>query len=93
MSDSLQFNLSWNLALAIKGVPPPSILEPYDVERRPVIQAMLGYTTKLLGDIRDTAKKDVPWSRGPQLKQLGVNYRWSEIVLDERATTQPLEEL
>ncbi|KAF8321576.1 hypothetical protein DL93DRAFT_1424691 [Clavulina sp. PMI_390] len=37
-------NLGWKLALVLKGLSPPSLLESYSEERIPVIKAMLGLT-------------------------------------------------
>ena len=76
------FNLGWKLALVAKGISLPSLLETFSEERIPVIAEMIVQTTKLL---KKTLDNDEP---SPQtsstLFQLGVNYRWSSIVLDER---------
>lgn len=53
---------------------------------------MLQRTTRLLDDTMklegnakpDTSDENSGWRRGPALYQLGVNYRWSSIVVDER---------
>lgn len=72
-----------------KGLAPISLLETYSEERVPVIQQMLERTTDLLNKTM-LAKKDdqkaisAAWARPRALLQLGVNYRWSSIVLDER---------
>jgi len=42
---------------------------------------LLNKTVKNKGDGQDTSA----WQRGGPLSQLGVNYRWSSIVVDERA--------
>ncbi|EKM55701.1 uncharacterized protein PHACADRAFT_195746 [Phanerochaete carnosa HHB-10118-sp] len=49
MNSSIQdaFNLGWKLALAVKGHASPSLLSSYEVERMPVISAMLEITTEL----------------------------------------------
>ncbi|KAA1479243.1 monooxygenase [Dentipellis sp. KUC8613] len=89
------FNLSWKLALAIKGLASPSLLDSYDTERLPVIKEMLQRTTAILnrtfttenGKSTPVASTDndaeSPWKRSTQLNQLGVHYRWSPIVVDE----------
>ncbi|KZT05391.1 monooxygenase [Laetiporus sulphureus 93-53] len=81
-------NLGWKLALVEKGVAHPSILETYTEERLPVIAEVLKTSNKLFnsavnakGD-GETNKK--AWHRGGSLNQLGVNYRWSSIIVDDR---------
>ncbi|CCM01284.1 uncharacterized protein FIBRA_03333 [Fibroporia radiculosa] len=82
------FNLGWKLALVEKGLATSSLLSTFSEERIPVIRHMLGETTKLynstLNALRETKSATAGWFRGAQLKQLGVNYRWSSIVVDER---------
>ncbi|TFY75539.1 hypothetical protein EWM64_g8472 [Hericium alpestre] len=82
------FNLSWKLALACKGLATPALLDSYTTERLPVIKEMLQQTTALLNKTFDTKRlKDSgpsPWQRPAALNQLGVHYRWSPIVIDER---------
>merc|ERR1712178_621740 len=44
------FNLSWKLALVIKGVGRSELLDSYEIERRPIASALLknsGLTTKI----------------------------------------------
>lgn len=49
---------------------------------------MLQKTTAILNKTVGTPRSDPgssdAWNRGGELKQLGVNYRWSSIVIDER---------
>lgn len=76
------FNLGWKLALVAKGISSPSLLETFSEERIPVIAEMIVQTTKLL---KKTLDNDEPSTQtSSTLFQLGVNYRWSSIVLDER---------
>lgn len=87
IQDSL--NLGWKLALVAKGYAQPSLLESYTKERIPVIAEMLSQTTRLLNET--FSDLDIsPYKRemGASLLQLGVNYRWSPIVLDERKALQ-----
>jgi len=82
-------NLGWKLALVERGISAPSLLSTYTEERLPVITQMLDETTKLHGStVGATGSKgsgsEAAWKRGNHLKQLGINYRWSSIVLDER---------
>ncbi|KII93071.1 hypothetical protein PLICRDRAFT_35243 [Plicaturopsis crispa FD-325 SS-3] len=87
MNTSVQdaLNLSWKLALVAKGLAPPALLDTYTEERAPVIAAMLDLSTALLQTtVFDKANND--WggmaARGKELSQLGVNYRWSSVVVD-----------
>lgn len=43
----LQVNLGWKLALVIKGLSPPSLLDTYEAERMPVVAEMLKIATLL----------------------------------------------
>ena len=66
-----------------------SLLGTYSEERVPVIKQMLERTTELLNKTLSAKKEDdnaisAAWNRPRALLQLGVNYRWSSIVLDER---------
>ena len=76
-------NIFWKLALVIKGLSPLSLLDTYKEERMPVIREMLRLTTS----IADKTFKDMDdksaWERPLALRQLGVHYRWSSIVVDE----------
>ncbi|KAI0919086.1 hypothetical protein AcW1_003446 [Taiwanofungus camphoratus] len=92
------FNLGWKLALVERGMAPPSLLSTYSEERLPVIAEVLKKSTSILKQTA-VAKGDgtnsSAWYRGGPLQQLGVNYRWSSIVIDERMsyhrTRQPLD--
>lgn len=72
------FNLGWKLAQVVKGISPPALLKTYDEERLPVIQKMVDLVSEL---------NNKP-SRPQQLFMLGINYRWSSIVLDKRSYPQ-----
>jgi len=86
-------NLAWKLSLAAKNLSPCSLLSTYETERMPPIKEMLKLTTNLhtqsMSDRNmtssDTSKSvNQSWVRENIFKQLGVNYQWSEIVLDQR---------
>ncbi|EIW82579.1 hypothetical protein CONPUDRAFT_120679 [Coniophora puteana RWD-64-598 SS2] len=77
-------NLSWKLALVLKNLSPPSLLDSYSAERLPVIAEMLNITTELFKKTASGA--DDAWKREDRLRMLGVNYRRSPIVLEERST-------
>lgn len=78
-----------------RGVASPSLLSTYNEERLPVIRRMIE-ETKAVSKVamaasqpqKPTAKTNdvkAPWSDwSEKLKQLGVNYRWSSILVDER---------
>ncbi|KAG1791742.1 FAD binding domain-containing protein [Suillus plorans] len=79
------FNLGWKLALVQKGLADKSLLETYSAERLPVISEMLGVTTSILN--KTIASKGAQIERSPILFMLGINCRFSTIVLDEFVTS------
>ncbi|KAG2011731.1 OxyL protein [Coprinopsis cinerea AmutBmut pab1-1] len=79
VQDSL--NLGWKLALVVKDLAPHSLLGTYTEERLPVISEMLNISTNLL-DKAFRGRSE--YIRDENILQLGINYRWSSIVLDER---------
>ncbi|KAH9829717.1 monooxygenase [Rhodofomes roseus] len=82
------FNLAWKLVLVAKGWASLDLLDTYTEERLPVIAAMLQESTALLNALqtsKTSGKDDTAWKRERLLKMLGINYRWSSIVVDERA--------
>ncbi|KAG0708275.1 FAD binding domain-containing protein [Suillus ampliporus] len=81
------FNLGWKLALVEKGLADKSLLETYSSERLPVISEMLEITTSILNQVITTG--DMEFRRSPKLFMLGINCRFSNIVLDKFAT--PIE--
>ncbi len=86
---SFQFNLGWKLGLVHKGFAPPRLLDSYSLERAPVVAAMLDKTTELtktaygLSTFKPGTIRGV--ERGFELRQFGVNYRGSAIVVDDFA--------
>ncbi|KAF8075005.1 FAD binding domain-containing protein [Lyophyllum atratum] len=87
------FNLGWKLALVLRNLAPASLLQTYSEERIPVIKEMLDRTTEIQKRTF-TEKGDAPWARSGGLLQLGINYRWSSLVVDERrAQTSKLRHL
>lgn len=81
IQDSL--NLGWKLALVQKKLAPRSLLDTYAEERLPVIAEMLNQTTQIMNKTFKQ-KDESGWKRPDSLFQLGVNYRWSTIVVDEQ---------
>jgi hypothetical protein len=81
------FNLGWKLALVLKRLSSPSLLDTFTEERLPIVEEMLRQTTKVLS-MAFKEGQEKPWDKNSSLFQLGVNYRSSSIVLDERNTHQ-----
>lgn len=75
-------------------------MDSYNAERLPVIAEMLQHTTVLLdrngSESYDTAGASTVdptnFKRGPAFLQLGVNYRWSSIVVDQRTPKPDIAE-
>jgi len=87
----LQCNLAWKLALVLKNYARPTLLTSYNDERIPVVAQMLQTTTALYSGIvteEDKADNETGWFRwrNQALLLYGVNYRYSDIVLEERDT-------
>jgi hypothetical protein len=73
------YNLAWKLALAVRGLGSPDLLESYDSERRPVGEEVVG---KTVHDAR-TGLGEAQLSADDALRregQLLVNYRQSPLV-------------
>jgi hypothetical protein len=90
------FNLAWKLALVVNKKASPDLLKSYEAERMPVIAEMLNLSNALharaFPHIPQTAfatpqtsdTQPDPMQRTRNMLQLGINYRWSDIVFDER---------
>ncbi|ESK89627.1 putative monooxygenase [Moniliophthora roreri MCA 2997] len=78
------FNLAWKLGLVHKSLAPRSLLESYTSERLPVIAAMLEMTTILMRKFLTPAENTDRFERGFETSQLGITYRKSPIIIDER---------
>lgn len=79
-------NLGWKLALVVKGLASPALLDTYAEERLRVIAQMLELTTALYTKTFAgfTAGVDAEaWTRGREMSMLGVNYYGSSIVREE----------
>lgn len=99
----MQSNLAWKLALVIRGFASLTLLSSYNAERLPVITQMLHATTALYTHTvakekstpKEEAKDDAEdekksgWFRwrNSALEMYGINYRYSDIVLEERDVT------
>lgn len=62
------YNLGWKLAAALKGAS-QDLLDSYEAERRPVAEAVLGLSTRLL-----EAQKQGGMRRGREVHQLDIGY-------------------
>ncbi|KAF9266863.1 hypothetical protein L218DRAFT_754431 [Marasmius fiardii PR-910] len=86
------FTLAWKIALIHRGLSPYSLLMTYDEERIPVIEHVLNQTTSLLNkNLRGQAKPS-SWRRDGNLFQLGINCRWSSIIVDQSRDDGQLRE-
>ncbi|KAG6891557.1 hypothetical protein C0992_004415 [Termitomyces sp. T32_za158] len=84
------YNLCWKLALVQRGLASPALLRTYSEERIPVIREMLDRTTRIL-KCTFTERASESWNKANGLLQLGINYRWSSVVLDERKRAEDAE--
>lgn len=76
------FNLAWKLALVHKNIAPYSLLNSYSEERLSVIAEMIDQASKMPADpFRGMESRDFLKS---SLFPLGINYRWSSLLFDER---------
>jgi len=69
------YNLGWKLAAVLDGAP-ESLLETYEQERRPIAEAVLGLSEKLL-----EAAKNRDLHRGREVSQLDLGYLNSPLSL------------
>jgi hypothetical protein len=76
--------------LVYKGLSPPKLLDSYDSEHLPVIAEMLNITTGILNCIQGSGSLDQVMHQEQKLTMLGVNYRWSPIVIDEVTKADPV---
>jgi len=68
------YNLGWKLAAALNGAG-EEILDSYQAERRPVAEAVLGLSTRLLD-----AQKKGEMRRGREVQQLDIGYPSSPLA-------------
>ncbi len=84
------YNLGWKLAAVLRGAP-PSLLETYEEERRPIAAGMLGLSTRLL----EAARGDGGMKRGRDTQQLDLGYPGSSLAVGRtagnRAPDAPLQ--
>ncbi|PJX26114.1 2-polyprenyl-6-methoxyphenol hydroxylase [Advenella sp. S44] len=70
------YNLGWKLAAVLRGAH-DSLLDSYETERRPVAQAVLGLSTRLLGDQKQGGVR-----RGRETRQLDLGYTDSPLATE-----------
>ena len=68
----------------IKGLAHQGLLNSYNIERLPVVKDMLMRTTDLFKETMAKTADTSPVVQSGLFRQLGVNYRWSPIVVDEQ---------
>ncbi|KAI0777976.1 FAD binding domain-containing protein [Irpex lacteus] len=73
------FNLAWKLSLVLNH-------NSYNAERRPVAQDVLATTSEIMRQVLAFKAGDEPKfaQRSKTLHQLGVNYRFSDLIVDEQ---------
>ncbi|KAK1219765.1 hypothetical protein PQX77_017505 [Marasmius sp. AFHP31] len=81
-------NLGWKLALVVRGFAPQDLVNSFSSERLPIIATMLDKTTQLMTSAfqKSSENKMWGWMRNWELKQFGINYRGSALLVDERFT-------
>jgi 2-polyprenyl-6-methoxyphenol hydroxylase-like FAD-dependent oxidoreductase len=70
------YNLGWKLAAVLRGAG-DALLDSYEIERRPVAEAMLGLSTRLL----DAGKRG-EIKRGREVRQLDIGYPDSPLSVE-----------
>ena len=70
------YNLGWKLAAVLRGAA-DRLLDSYEIERRPVAEAMLGLSTRLLD-----AGKQGETRRGREVRQLDIGYPESPLSVE-----------
>ncbi|HEX6340264.1 FAD-dependent oxidoreductase [Umezawaea sp.] len=69
------YNLGWKLAAVLDGAPDP-LLDTYEEERRPVAEAVLGLSVRLLDAARDGEVR-----RGREVAQLDLGYPTTSLAV------------
>jgi hypothetical protein len=70
------YNLGWKLAAVLRGAS-DQLLDSYEIERRPVAEAMLGLSIRLLD-----AQKQGEMRRGREVRQLDIGYPDSPLAME-----------
>lgn len=75
------FNLGWKLAAVVKGAS-PALLGSYECERRPIAAGVLALSNSRLQQA--IKQKSIPTDRDASTMQLGLTYRGTALVRDDR---------
>ncbi len=81
------YNLGWKLASVEHGAP-ADLIDSYEAERRPVAAAVLALSDARLKHTLD--QRSMPIRRSADTTQMGVSYRGSTLVCDDRGGTATL---
>jgi 2-polyprenyl-6-methoxyphenol hydroxylase-like FAD-dependent oxidoreductase len=90
MNTGLQdaYNLAWKLALDLKGLAHPGLLDSYNAERQPVGQAVVARTRQRSLSFGDRSQHDPEALR--EDSQLGIHYRGSAWVGEDLSHPEAL---
>ncbi|MFK4268172.1 FAD-dependent monooxygenase [Streptomyces milbemycinicus] len=76
------YNLGWKLGQVLRHGADPALLDTYEEERLPVAAGVLGISTRIHRAHR--AGDEEGERRGPEVRQLGLNYRGGRLAVDRR---------
>ncbi|MGO4418695.1 FAD-dependent monooxygenase, partial [Streptomyces sp. MCAF7] len=76
------YNLGWKLGQVLRHGADPALLDTYEEERLPVAAGVLGISTRIHRAHR--AGDEEAERRGPEVRQLGLNYRGGRLAVDRR---------
>ncbi|KAK1181359.1 FAD-dependent monooxygenase [Streptomyces sp. NBS 14/10] len=76
------YNLGWKLGQVLRHGADPALLDTYEEERLPVAARVLGISTRIHRAHR--AGDEEGERRGPEVRQLGLNYRGGRLAVDRR---------
>src|ERR1700732_1896558 len=76
-------NLTWKLALVLKGQAPPALLDTYEQERLPVMRNVL-FKTENLTDIIASEKQFGPWTQQAEKAQDAIATRMCQLAIGYR---------
>jgi 2-polyprenyl-6-methoxyphenol hydroxylase-like FAD-dependent oxidoreductase len=82
------YNLGWKLGQVLAGAP-DSLLDSYDVERRPVAARVLGRSTELYAGMEQNRLASL--KRGDEERQIGLSYRGGPLAPADAAATKTLQ--
>lgn len=88
-------DLAWKLALVVKGQAAPSLLDSYEIERRPVariaiVRAIASYVERMRPDRQELRIREEEY--GLLETSMGYRYRSDAIIADETDDGAPVED-